>query len=193
MNWTGREQGPRGGDMGADYNGKQLVRMGLKPAGDNLCWKHFFQGSADGGREKLGKSLQLAEAQRKSFEAQALIDFVTKTTRARRRLAGHFERPIVFCGLWPQRRPSDDLGRLHGMFRPSWEQLRCLLRERAQPRMIPIFQARRWGRITAGGHTSLRRRAERRRGGSHVDHPARTASYGWRYAHFRGEGEALVP
>jgi len=116
----GRGTGQRGGDMAADYIGKQFASYGLKPAGDNGT---FFQDVPMVGVKTLPETtFKFAEASGKSFEARNLIDFVTNNE------SGH-RCPHRVCGLWNQG-ARVRLGRLQER-RPSRES-GVALRERAQ-------------------------------------------------------------
>src|SRR5436309_11052409 len=71
----GRGTGQRGGDMAADYVGRQFALYGLKPAGDNGT---FFQEVPMVGVKTLPETtFKFVEASGKSFEAKNLTDFVT--------------------------------------------------------------------------------------------------------------------
>src|SRR2546428_11088754 len=71
----GRGTGQRGGDVAADYIGKQFASYGLKPAGDNGT---FFQGMPMvGGKTLPDTTFKFVEANGKSFEAKNLTEFVT--------------------------------------------------------------------------------------------------------------------
>jgi len=90
----GRGTGQRGGDMAADYIGKQFASYGLKPAGDNGS---FFQEVPMVGVKTLpGTTFQFVEASGKSFEAKNLIDFVTNN-ESQTEMAD-IDAPIVFVG-----------------------------------------------------------------------------------------------
>jgi len=90
----GRGTGQRGGDMAADYIGKQFASYGLKPAGDNGT---FFQEVPMVGVKTLPETaFKFAEASGKSFEAKNLIDFVTNN-ESQTEMAD-IDAPIVFVG-----------------------------------------------------------------------------------------------
>jgi Zn-dependent M28 family amino/carboxypeptidase len=90
----GRGTGQRGGDMAADYIGKQFASYGLKPAGDNGT---FFQAVPMVGVKTLPETtFKFAEASGKSFEAKNLIDFVTNN-ESQTEIAD-IDAPIVFVG-----------------------------------------------------------------------------------------------
>src|ERR1700732_2374831 len=90
----GRGTGQRGGDMAADYIGKQFATYGLKPAGDNGT---FFQEVPMVGVKTLPETtFKFAEASGKSFEAKNLIDFVTNN-ESQTEMAD-IDAPIVFVG-----------------------------------------------------------------------------------------------
>src|ERR1700732_2904502 len=90
----GRGTGQRGGDMAADYIGKQFATYGLKPAGDNGT---FFQEVPMVGVKTLPETtFKFAEASGKSFEAKNLIDFVTNN-ESQTEIAD-IDAPIVFVG-----------------------------------------------------------------------------------------------
>ena len=73
--FEGRGTGQRGGDMAADYIGKQFASYGLKPAGDNGT---FFQEVPMVGVKTLPETtFKFTEASGKSFEAKNLTEFVT--------------------------------------------------------------------------------------------------------------------
>jgi hypothetical protein len=79
----GRGTGQRGGDVAADYIGKQFASYGLKPAGDNGS---FFQEVPMVGVKTLPETtFKFAEASGKSFEAKNLTEFVTNNESRRRR------------------------------------------------------------------------------------------------------------
>src|SRR5258708_22120842 len=70
----GRGTGQRGGDVAADYIGKQFASYGLKPAGGN---GPFFQEVATGGEKKLPETtFRVREASGKSCGAKQLTTVV---------------------------------------------------------------------------------------------------------------------
>jgi len=90
----GRGTGQRGGDMAADYIGKQLASYGLKPAGDKGT---FFQEVPMVGVKTLADTtFKFVEASGKSFEAKNLIDFVTNNESQAE--TADLDAPIVFVG-----------------------------------------------------------------------------------------------
>jgi hypothetical protein len=90
----GRGTEQRGGDMAADYIGKQFASYGLKPAGDNGT---FFQAVPMVCVKTLPETtFKFAEASGKSFEAKNLIDFVTNN-ESQTEIAD-IDAPIVFVG-----------------------------------------------------------------------------------------------
>src|SRR5467141_2046400 len=90
----GRGTGQRGGDMAADYIGKQFGSYGLKPAGDNGT---FFQAVPMVGVKTLPETtFKFVEASGKSFEAKNLIDFVTNNESQAE--TADIDAPIVFVG-----------------------------------------------------------------------------------------------
>ncbi len=90
----GRGTGQRGGDMAADYIGKQFASYGLKPAGDKGT---FFQEVPMVGVKTLaGTTFEFVEASGKSFEAKNLIDFVTNNESQAE--TADIDAPIVFVG-----------------------------------------------------------------------------------------------
>src|SRR5216684_6300940 len=90
----GRGTGQRGGDMAADYIGKQFASYGLKPAGDNGT---FFQEVPMVGVKTLpDTTFKFVEASGKSFEAKNLTDFVTNNESQTE--TAEIDAPIVFVG-----------------------------------------------------------------------------------------------
>ena len=90
----GRGTGQRGGDMAADYIGRQFASYGLKPAGDKGT---FFQEVPMVGVKTLaGTTFEFVEASGKSFEAKNLIDFVTNNESQAE--TADLDAPIVFVG-----------------------------------------------------------------------------------------------
>src|SRR6267154_2127725 len=90
----GRGTGQRGGDMAADYIGKQFASYGLKPAGDKGT---FFQEVPMVGVKTLADTtFKFVEASGKSFEAKNLIDFVTNNESQAE--SADLDAPIVFVG-----------------------------------------------------------------------------------------------
>ena len=90
----GRGTGQRGGDMAADYIGKQFASYGLKPAGDNGT---FFQEVPMVGVKTLPETtFKFEEASGKSFEAKNLIEFVTSNESQTE--TADIDAPIVFVG-----------------------------------------------------------------------------------------------
>src|SRR6266853_4814557 len=90
----GRGTGQRGGDMAADYIGKQFASYGLKPAGDKGT---FFQEVPMVGVKTLaGTTFEFVEASGKSFEAKNLTDFVTNNESQAE--TADLDAPIVFVG-----------------------------------------------------------------------------------------------
>src|SRR5882762_8063034 len=90
----GRGTGQRGGDMAADYIGKQFASYGLKPAGDNGT---FFQEVPMVGVKTLpDTTFKFVEASGKSFEAKNLTEFVTNNESQTE--TADIDAPIVFVG-----------------------------------------------------------------------------------------------
>jgi Zn-dependent M28 family amino/carboxypeptidase len=90
----GRGTGQRGGDLAADYIGKQFASYGLKPAGDNGT---FFQEVPMVGVKTLpDTTFKFVEASGKSFEAKNLTDFVTNNESQAE--TADIDAPIVFVG-----------------------------------------------------------------------------------------------
>src|SRR5258708_5847419 len=90
----GRGTGQRGGDMAADYIGKQFASYGLKPAGDNGT---FSQEVPMVGVKTLpDTTFKFVEASGKSFEAKNLTDFVTNNESQTE--TAEIDAPIVFVG-----------------------------------------------------------------------------------------------
>jgi Zn-dependent M28 family amino/carboxypeptidase len=90
----GRGTGQRGGDMAADYIGKQFASYGLKPAGDNGT---FFQEVPMVGVKTLpDTTFKFMEASGKSFEAKNLTEFVTNNESQTE--TADIDAPIVFVG-----------------------------------------------------------------------------------------------
>src|SRR3979490_214226 len=90
----GRGTGQRGGDMAADYIGKQFRSYGLKPAGGNGT---FFQGGPMVGGKNLPETpFKFMEASGKSVEAKNLSEFVTNN-ESQTEMAD-IDAPIVFVG-----------------------------------------------------------------------------------------------
>jgi len=90
----GRGTGQRGGDMAADYIGKQFASYGLKPAGDNGT---FFQEVPMVGVKTLADTtFEFVEASGKSFEAKNLTEFVTNNESQAE--TADIDAPIVFVG-----------------------------------------------------------------------------------------------
>jgi Zn-dependent M28 family amino/carboxypeptidase len=90
----GRGTGQRGGDMAADYIGKQFASYGLKPAGGNGT---FFQEVPMVGVKTLPETtFQFVEASGKSFEAKNLTEFVTNNESQAE--TADIDAPIVFVG-----------------------------------------------------------------------------------------------
>src|SRR5947209_1085586 len=90
----GRGTGQRGGDLAADYIGKQFASYGLKPAGDNGT---FYKNVPMVGVKTLPETtFTFAEASGKSFEAKNLIDFVTNNESQTE--TADIDAPIVFVG-----------------------------------------------------------------------------------------------
>jgi len=90
----GRGTGQRGGDMAADYIGKQFASYGLKPAGDNGT---FFQEVPMVGVKTLPETtFKFVEASGKSFEAKNLTEFVTNNESQTE--TADIDAPIVFVG-----------------------------------------------------------------------------------------------
>ncbi|HEY6267992.1 MAG TPA: M28 family peptidase [Candidatus Acidoferrum sp.] len=90
----GRGTGQRGGDMAADYIGKQFASYGLKPAGDNGT---FFQEVPMVGVKTLpDTTFKFVEVSGKSFEAKNLTEFVTNNEGQTE--TADIDAPIVFVG-----------------------------------------------------------------------------------------------
>src|SRR5258708_18130389 len=90
----GRGTGQRGGDVAADYIGKQFASYGLKPAGDNGT---FFQEVPMVGVKTLPETtFTFVEANGKSFEAKNLTEFVTNNESQTE--TADIDAPIVFVG-----------------------------------------------------------------------------------------------
>ena len=90
----GRGTGQRGGDLAADYIGKQFASYGLKPAGDNGT---FFQEVPMVGVKTLpDTTFKFVEASGKSFEAKNLTEFVTNNESQTE--TADIDAPIVFVG-----------------------------------------------------------------------------------------------
>src|SRR5258706_5672403 len=90
----GRGTGQRGGDMAADYFGKQFASYGLKPADDNGT---FFQEVPIVGVKALPETtFKFVEASGKSFEAKNLTEFVTNNESQTE--TADIDAPIVFVG-----------------------------------------------------------------------------------------------
>src|SRR5712691_10197712 len=90
----GRGTGQRGGDMAADYIGKQFALYRLKPAGDNGT---FFQEVPMVGVKTLpDTTFKFMEASGKSFEAKNLTELVTNN-ESQTEIAD-IDAPIVFVG-----------------------------------------------------------------------------------------------
>src|SRR5712672_4509852 len=90
----GRGTGQRGGDLAADYIGKQLASYGLKPAGDNGT---FFQEVPMVGVKTLPETtFKFVEASGKSFDAKNLTEFVTNNESQTE--TADIDAPIVFVG-----------------------------------------------------------------------------------------------
>src|ERR1700674_1733879 len=90
----GRGTGQRGGDVAADYIGKQFASYGLKPAGDNGT---FFQEVPMMGVKTLpDTTFKFVEASGKSFEAKNLAEFVTNNESQTE--TADIDAPIVFVG-----------------------------------------------------------------------------------------------
>ncbi len=90
----GRGTGQRGGDVAADYIGKQFASYGLKPAGDNGT---FFQEVPMVGVKTLPETtFKFVEASGKTFEAKNLAEFVTNN-ESQTEIAD-IDAPIVFVG-----------------------------------------------------------------------------------------------
>src|SRR3989454_11048724 len=91
----GRGTGQRGGDVAADYIGKQFASYGLKPAGDNGT---FFQEVPMVGVKTLpDTTFKFVEASGKSFEAKNLTEFVTNNESQTE--TADIDAPIVFVGF----------------------------------------------------------------------------------------------
>jgi len=90
----GRGTGQRGGDMAADYIGKQFALYGLKPAGDNGT---FFQEVPMVGVKTLpDTTIKFVVASGESFEAKNLTEFVTNNESQTE--TADIDAPIVFVG-----------------------------------------------------------------------------------------------
>ncbi len=90
----GRGTGQRGGEIAADYIGKQFASYGLKPAGDNGT---FFQEVPMVGVKTLPEStFKFTEASGKSFEAKNLTEIVTNNESQTE--TADIDAPIVFVG-----------------------------------------------------------------------------------------------
>jgi Zn-dependent M28 family amino/carboxypeptidase len=90
----GRGTGQRGGDMAADYIGKQFASYKLKPAGDNGT---FFQEVPMVGVKTMpDTTFKFVEASGKSFEAKNLTEFVTNNESQAE--TADIDAPIVFVG-----------------------------------------------------------------------------------------------
>src|SRR5229473_3155703 len=90
----GRGTGQRGGDMAADYIGKQFASYGLRPAGDNGT---FFQEVPMVGVKTLPETtFKFVEASGKTLEAKNLAEFVTNN-ESQTEIAD-IDAPIVFVG-----------------------------------------------------------------------------------------------
>jgi Zn-dependent M28 family amino/carboxypeptidase len=90
----GRGTGQRGGDVAADYIGKQFASYGLKPAGENGT---FFQEVPMVGVKTLSDTtFKFIEASGKSFEAKNLTEFVTNNESQTE--TADIDAPIVFVG-----------------------------------------------------------------------------------------------
>src|SRR5229473_3048188 len=90
----GRGTGQRGGDMAADYIGKQFASYGLKPAGDKGT---FFQEVPMVGVKTLADTtFKFVEASGKSFEAKNLTEFVTNNESQTE--TADIDAPMVFVG-----------------------------------------------------------------------------------------------
>src|SRR6266478_6565292 len=90
----GRGTGQRGGDVAADYIGKQFASYGLKPAGDDGT---FFQEVPMVGVKTLPETtFKFVEASGKTFEAKNLAEFVTNN-ESQTEIAD-IDAPIVFVG-----------------------------------------------------------------------------------------------
>src|SRR6266850_3652606 len=90
----GRGTGQRGGDLAADYIGKQFASYGLKPAGDNGS---FFQQVPLVGVKTLAEtSFSFSEPGGKSFDAKNLTEFVTNNESQTE--TADIDAPIVFVG-----------------------------------------------------------------------------------------------
>src|SRR5260370_9659175 len=86
--------GQRGGDMAADYIGKQFASYGLKPAGDKGT---FFQEVPMVGVKTLPETtFKFVEASGKSFEVKNLAEFVTNNESQTE--TADIDAPIVFVG-----------------------------------------------------------------------------------------------
>src|SRR5437667_642880 len=91
----GRGTGQRGGDLAADYIGKQFASYGLKPAGDNGT---FYQNVPMVGVGTLPETkFSFSEDGGKSFEAKNLTDFVTNNESQTE--TADIDAPIVFVGF----------------------------------------------------------------------------------------------
>src|SRR5260370_10281987 len=90
----GRGTGQRGGDVAADYIGKQFASYGMKPAGDNGT---FFREVPMVGVKTLPETtFKFVEASGKTFEAKNLAEFVTNN-ESQTEIAD-IDAPIVFVG-----------------------------------------------------------------------------------------------
>src|ERR1700674_4805785 len=90
----GRGTGQRGGDIAANYIGKQFASDGLKPAGDSGT---FFQEVPMMGVKTLPDTqFKVMEASGKSFEAKNLTEFVTNNESQTE--TADIDAPIVFVG-----------------------------------------------------------------------------------------------
>ena len=90
----GRGTGQRGGDLAADYIGKQFASYGLKPAGDNGTF--FEQVPMVGVKTLADTTFKFVEASGKSFEAKNLTEFVTNNESQTE--TADIDAPIVFVG-----------------------------------------------------------------------------------------------
>src|SRR6266850_8144339 len=90
----GRGTGQRGGDMAADYIGKQFALYGLRPAGDNGT---FFQEVPMVRVKTLpDTTFKFVEASGKSFNAKNLTELVTNNESQTE--TAEIDAPIVFVG-----------------------------------------------------------------------------------------------
>jgi Zn-dependent M28 family amino/carboxypeptidase len=90
----GRGTGQRGGDLAADYIGKEFASYGLKPAGDNGT---FFQEVPMVGVKTLPETtFEFVAASGKSFQAKNLTEFVTNNENQTE--TADIDAPIVFVG-----------------------------------------------------------------------------------------------